>query len=93
MITVLRRHGDGLEVGGGRVLPRHELGVDVAVQLAVEVVVALVLERAAARRALEAFHVQVLVLYAYKHAAVGRQRNTFSDGHDVLYPILNGLFK
>lgn len=65
----VRWHGDGLEVGRGRVLARDELGVDVAVQLAVEVVVALVLERRAARRALEALHVQVLVLDAHEHAA------------------------
>lgn len=65
-----RRHGDGLEVGRGRVLARRELGVDVAVQLAVDVVVALVLERRAARRALEALHVHVLVFDAHEHAAV-----------------------
>lgn len=65
----VRWYGDGLEVGRGRVLARDELGVDVAVQLAVEVVVALVLERRAARRALEALHVQVLVLDAHEHAA------------------------
>lgn len=43
--------------------------MDVAVELPVQVVVALVLERRAARRALEALHVQVLVLYAHEYAA------------------------
>lgn len=44
--------------------------MDVAVQLAVQVVVALVLQRRAASRALEALHVQVLVLDAHEHATV-----------------------
>lgn len=43
--------------------------MDVAVQLAVQVVVALVLQRGAARRALEALHVQILILDAHEHAA------------------------
>lgn len=46
------------------------LGVDVAVELVVEVVVALVLQRGAAGGALEALHVQVLVLDAHKHTAI-----------------------
>lgn len=44
--------------------------MDVAVQLAVQVVVALVLQRRAAGRALEAFHVQILVLDSHEHATV-----------------------
>lgn len=51
--------------------------MDVAVQLAVQVVVALVLQRRAARRTLEALHVQVLVLDAHEHTA--KQDNTKSD--------------
>lgn len=43
--------------------------MDVAVELVVEVVVALVLQRGAAGGALEALHVQVLVLDAHKDAA------------------------
>jgi len=42
--------------------------VDVAVELVVEVVVALVLQRGAAGGTLEALHVQVLVLDAHEHA-------------------------
>lgn len=64
-----RWYGDGLEVGRGRVVARDQLGVDVAVQLAVQVVVALVLEGRAASGALETLHVQVLVLDADEHAA------------------------
>lgn len=44
--------------------------MDVAVKLPVQVVVALVLERRAASRALETFHVQVLVLDAHEHTAI-----------------------
>lgn len=44
--------------------------MDVAVELAVQVVVALVLQRRAASRALEAFHVQIFVLDSHEHAAV-----------------------
>lgn len=51
--------------------------MDVAVQLAVQVVVPLVLERRAARRALEALNVQVLVLDAHEHAAT-RNKLCFS---------------
>lgn len=56
----------------GRVLQCSLLGMDVAVQLVVEVVVALVLQRGAAGGALEALHVQVLVLDAHEHTAAGR---------------------
>lgn len=52
-----------------RVLESSLLGMDVAVELVVEVVVALVLQRGAAGGALEALHVQVLVLDAHKDAA------------------------
>lgn len=52
-----------------RVLECSLLGMDVAVELVVEVVVALVLQRGAAGGALEALHVQVLVLDAHKDAA------------------------
>ncbi len=62
----VRWHGDGLQVGRGRVLARHHLGVDVAVQLVVEVVVAHVLQGGAAGGALEALDVQVLVLDAHE---------------------------
>lgn len=51
------------------VLESSLLGMDVAVELVVEVVVALVLQRGAAGGALEALHVQVLVLNAHKDAA------------------------
>lgn len=55
--------GAGRRIGdGGR------LGVDVAVELVVQIEVALVLQRRAARGALEAVHVQVLVLDAHEHA-------------------------
>jgi len=42
--------------------------MDVTVQLVVEVVVTLVLQRGAAGGTLEALHVQVLVLDAHEHA-------------------------
>lgn len=43
--------------------------MDVAVQLPVQVVVALVLQRSAASGTLEALHVEVLVLYADEYTA------------------------
>lgn len=66
----LRRHGDRLEIGRGRVLARNQLSVDVAVQLGVNVVVALVLEGRTTRRAFEALHVQVFVFNAHEHTAI-----------------------
>lgn len=42
--------------------------MDVAVELVVEVVVALVLQRGATRGTLEALHVQVLILDAHENA-------------------------
>lgn len=45
------------------------LGMDVAIELVVEVVVALVLQGGATGGALEALHVQVLVLDAHKDTA------------------------
>lgn len=50
--------------------------MDVAVQLVVEVVVALVLQRGAASGTLEAFHVQVLVLDAHEHTAIEGEEGT-----------------
>lgn len=51
-----------------RMLLGSLLGVDVAVELVVEVVVALVLQGCATSGALEALHVQVLILDAHKDA-------------------------
>lgn len=59
----------------GWVLECSLLGMDVAVQLVVEVVVALVLQRGAAGSALEALHVQVLVLDAHEHTAAGGEES------------------
>lgn len=70
----LRRHGDRLEVGRGRVLARNQLSVNVAVQLGVDVVVALVLEGRTARRTFKALHVQVFVFYAHEHTAIEKKR-------------------
>lgn len=56
-------------MGRRRVLASDQLGVDVAVQLAIQVVIALVLQGAATRRTLETLHVQVLVLDAHEHSA------------------------
>lgn len=61
-------HGDIALGAGGRVVHGRLLGMDVAVQLVVEVVVALVLQRGAAGGALEALHVEVLVLDADENA-------------------------
>lgn len=51
-------------------MPGDKLSMDVAVQFAIQVVVALVLQRRATGRALEAFHVQILVLNSHEHATV-----------------------
>lgn len=52
-----------------RIVGGRHLRVDVAVQLVVQIEVALVLQRGAACGALEAVHVQVLVLDAHEHTA------------------------
>lgn len=52
-----------------RIVGGRHLRVDVAVQLVVQIKVALVFQRGAARGALEAVHVQVLVLDAHEHTA------------------------
>lgn len=70
-----RRHGDGLEVGRGRVLARNQLSVNVTIQLGVDIVVALVFEGSTTRRALEALHVQVFVFDADEHSAIGKKTN------------------
>lgn len=59
-------------LGARRRIPhRNQLGVDVAVQFIVDVEVALVLQRSAARGATEAFHMQVLLLDPHKDTTVG----------------------
>lgn len=57
-----------------RIIDRGHLSVDVAVQFVVQIEVTLVLQRRSASGALEAVHMQVLVLYADKYTAgyVGR---------------------
>jgi len=57
--------------------------VDVAVELVVEVVVALVLQRGATRGTLEALHVQVLILDAHENATkkkIGVEKSEIISG-------------
>lgn len=54
---------------GRRIVDGRHFRMDVAVELVVQIEVALVLQRGAARGALKAVHVQVLVLDAHEHTA------------------------
>ena len=65
----VRSDGDWYHSSGRRCLPGDHLGVDVAVELVVDVVVADVLQGGAAGRALEALHVEILLLYSHEDTA------------------------
>lgn len=64
-----RNHAVG---AGRRAVKRRQPRMDVAVQLVVQIEIALVLQGGAAGGTLEAVGVQVLVLDAHKHAAAPR---------------------
>lgn len=66
----LRRHSDRLQIGRRRVLSGDHLGVNVAVQLVVDGVVAHVLQRCSARGALEALNVQIFLFYPHENSPV-----------------------
>lgn len=78
----LRRDGDRLQVRCRGVGSSHQLGVDVTVELVVDVVVADVLQRGPASGTLETLNVQVLVLDSHKHSSAKRTINRqFSVEH------------
>lgn len=69
--THLRLNGHrAVALGAGRrIVDSRHLSVNIAIELVVQIEVALILQRRAARGALEAVHVQVLVLDAHEHTA------------------------
>lgn len=73
--TRLRRLGHRFQIRRRRILARYHFGVDVAVELLVDAVVADVLERRAACGALETLDVQILAFDAHEHASAPEQKN------------------